>query len=42
MTVEKISKSKIKISIEAPKDVIVCREAVQKEDQVVCVLPLQL
>ncbi len=32
ITVEKISKSEIKISIEAPKDVVVCREEVVKEE----------
>ncbi len=31
ITVEKISKGQIKIGIEAPKDVVVCREEVVKE-----------
>ncbi len=34
ITVEKISKSQIKIGIEAPKDVVVAREEVVKEENV--------
>ena len=33
ITVQKISKSEIKIGIEAPKDVVVRREEVQKKDK---------
>jgi carbon storage regulator len=31
ITIEKISKSQIKIGIEAPKEVVVCREEVKKK-----------
>ncbi len=31
ITIEKINKSQIKLGIEAPKDVVVCREEVVKE-----------
>ncbi len=33
ITVEKISKSQIKIGIEAPKDVVIAREEVQKKEE---------
>ncbi len=34
ITVEKINKSQIKIGIEAPKDVVIAREGVVKEENV--------
>lgn len=34
ITVEKISKSEIKIGIETPRDVVVCREEVVKKENV--------
>ncbi len=33
ITVEKISKGQIKIGIEAPKDVVIAREEVQKKEE---------
>ncbi len=33
ITVEKISKGQIKIGIDAPKDVVVAREEVQKKEE---------
>jgi carbon storage regulator len=39
ITIEKISKSKIKIDIQAPKDVVVCREEVVKKINEGNVLP---
>ena len=33
ITIEKISKSEIKIGIEAAKDVVICREEVVKEGE---------
>ncbi len=33
ITVEKISKGQIKIGIDAPKEVVVAREEVQKEEE---------
>ncbi len=33
ITVEKISKGQIKIGIDAQKDVVICREEVQKKEE---------
>ncbi len=33
VTIEKISKGQIKIGIEAPKDVVIAREEVQKKEE---------
>ncbi len=33
ITVEKISKGQIKIDVEAPKDIVIAREEVQKKEE---------